>query len=555
MKPSHPLRSALWIFLALSLGGILSACGQPEHEAAQTKRVWTPDDNPSLFADGFIYEYSKLPLSGSSAKAPWAGSYWPTYKDSINYKWDGGSGDSPAKKYERAFGVTFNLEDKVSDMSGIGSLYGMKTCRDYSQCDKTEACAKRSGATEGKCLPTWFGLCHAWAPAAIMEPEPQKPVDYNGVTFKINDIKALVTLSYTSGLEASMISRRCDLSAEKIKLDMYGNPLNTACIDTNPGSLHVVIANMLGLRKQAFIEDRRWDIEVWNHPVNSFKVNTEREISADEANTMIGILGDVISTDKQSGLLKEREWSASWAHDVGESDGIAVTLTGDKDVDLYVRFDAEPDLEHFDCRSATPTPNETCILKLPPTAKKVYTKIYAFAGGGPYSAEFRFTKKRSSAYVLNPKAARFKYMNMSMSIVGESDPSTDGNLASMLGNYTMTDTYEYILELDAADKIIGGEWLASSRYNHPDFLWLPTHKADSAVSGIEWKNVKMLLEKSTAGISTSLVDTPHCTANNGRGEGDIFDCMIHNVMMRCAKTDLSYAVICIAKITDAGHPV
>ena len=33
--------------------------------------------------------------------------------------------------------------------------------------------------------------------------------------------------------------------------------------------------------------------------------------------------------------------------------------------------------------------------------------------------------------------------------------------------------YQYVLELDAAGKIIGGEWAIQSKTEHPDFLWIP----------------------------------------------------------------------------------
>ena len=52
--------------------------------------------------------------------------------------------------------------------------------------------------------------------------------------------------------------------------------------------------------------------------------------------------------------------------------------------------------------------------------------------------------------------------------------------------------------------INGGEWVGSSKKLHPDFLWMPTIKSDTAVAadawdgsdGIKWTDVKMLLEKS-----------------------------------------------------------
>lgn len=41
---------------------------------------------------------------------------------------------------------------------------------------------------------------------------------------------------------------------------------------------------------------------------------------------------------------------------------------------------------------------------------------------------------------------------------------------------TMTKEYEYLLELDDAETILGGEWVGQSLTEHPDFLWLPRGK-------------------------------------------------------------------------------
>lgn len=47
-------------------------------------------------------------------------------------------------------------------------------------------------------------------------------------------------------------------------------------------------------------------------------------------------------------------------------------------------------------------------------------------------------------------------------------------------NYmTAVQELDYILELDYAGRIIGGEWIGSSRKQHPDLFWMPTKK-------IEW---------------------------------------------------------------------
>lgn len=53
--------------------------------------------------------------------------------------------------------------------------------------------------------------------------------------------------------------------------------------------------------------------------------------------------------------------------------------------------------------------------------------------------------------------------------------------------------YRYVLELDAAGNIIGGEWLDGSKTTHPDFLWY-TAQARSANPYIDPVNVLMLAQ-------------------------------------------------------------
>ncbi|KAF1788875.1 Transglutaminase elicitor [Phytophthora cactorum] len=80
------------------------------------------------------------------------------------------------------------------------------------------------------------------------------------------------------------------------------------------------------------------------------------------------------------------------------------------------------------------------------------------------------------------------------------DTYTDGGLvASGLNeNFTVGADYDYLLELDEGEEIIGGEWLNESNDIHPDFLWLLKEKpaSDTVTSiGLSYANVAMLLEK------------------------------------------------------------
>jgi hypothetical protein len=215
----------------------------------------------------------------------------------------------------------------------------------------------------------------------------------------VPDLKALGTLVFNR-TSARVVSLRCNKTDSDIKLDSFGRPVDADrnCRDTNAGTYHLLIANYLGLRKQSFVEDRTNNFEVWNQPLRGFTVQSKTEVTAAEANTLVGATG--------------------------------------------------------------------------------------------------------TTYQFNPKATQFFKMTMRVEYISESSAS-DGYTAPNIRWFTRADVYEYILELDAAGKIIGGEWLNSSKTNHPDFLWLPTAASTSSVAGgaITYQTVKELVYES-AGVST-----------------------------------------------------
>src|SRR5437867_12778749 len=80
-----------------------AACGGAIDNNSETKddEAWSAAGNPALFSSGLEYKLDVLPAQGQAKVIPWTGSYWPTAQDNINYKWDGASSDSAAKKYEK----------------------------------------------------------------------------------------------------------------------------------------------------------------------------------------------------------------------------------------------------------------------------------------------------------------------------------------------------------------------------------------------------------------------------------------------------------------------
>ncbi len=62
----------------------------------------------------------------------------------------------------------------------------------------------------------------------------------------------------------------------------------------------------------------------------------------------------------------------------GATNLVVTTAGGTGDADLYVRFGSQPTLATFDCRSWTPTNNETCTFQ-PPTAGRYHILVYGYS--------------------------------------------------------------------------------------------------------------------------------------------------------------------------------
>lgn len=468
--------------------------------------AWGSADSPALFNTSLEYRIAELPKNGAATNTPWAGNYWPVYEDSINHKWNGASSDAASTKYGKAFGVT-GVEDAVSRYHGIDAQASRTACTTDAQCNAQigESCAKRPGQTNGRCIPTWWGICHAWTPAAILLPEPKHEVVYNGVTFKVQDIKALLTLVHDR-TETKFVSLRCEDDAQGttgINYDHYGRPQgnSASCKDTNPGTYHVLLANYLGKQGASFAEDRTFDDEVWNQPLRGYRVTAMDEISAVDANKAIGVTPVGGTTTERTGTATQNTWSHLGSFAVTAGTQLAVTMTGDNDSDLYVKFGAQPTATAYDCRPYGGDANETCNLTVPAGATQAFVSVYGYSAT---ASAFRVSVVSGGSipttYVFNDKAAKLYKVHTDVDYISESSAETDGNLGSSIDRYTHTDRYDYILEIDAAGKIIGGEWLGESKRAHPDFVWLPIRANGASVAGgkITYANVKAIYDLSMA---------------------------------------------------------
>ncbi len=376
-------------------------------------------NDPARFGVALDKKIANLALKGAAKQRPWADTYWPTYQDGINHRWQN-TGDfmrdlSPAEKFDAAFNgwdpesvrglKPFSAEwgqfdkpfdaayyEKLGPLAKQCSMYhGNKQTRDASAAGKLNSDGTAKSGKEEEAyggIQTWWGLCHAWTPASIREKEPQHAVVHNGVTFEVSDIKALLIACYNSS-NSTMIGLRNE--DRNIDLDDHGRPKKEDARDINPGTYHLLLSNLLGRDGVAFIEDRIADFQVWNQPIAEYRTTQMDPISKADAAQLVGA--------------------------------------------------ADPN------------------------------------------------------YPYDPQATQFFHVKTEVDYISESSPSTRPNADN--DAQERTDPYEYLLEVDANGDVIGGEWLGSSRTQHPDFLWYPYKDGGVPLAPqVSLEQVRVLLEKS-----------------------------------------------------------
>jgi hypothetical protein len=284
--------------------------------------AWDSENDPRYFASNLEYKLASLPKKGFLDKpvwkdrypnvlpgtpVAWADTYWPSSQGSHNTRWMGASVKSPLEKYDAAFNNAAGCATMPSKIygsaakaawdtyytcAGPAAKWQLKNFQGISKMhngldDNGDGVVDDYGSDHSKGIDGiqgWWGTCHAWSPAALMMPEPQHAVTLNGQRFEVGDIKAL-TQNIFDRTSAVMLGGRCN--NEEISHDVNGSA-NDECADVNPGALHVIVTNFLGIRKGPLVEDRTANYEVWNQPVLGYEVTKQAEISKTAANACVG---------------------------------------------------------------------------------------------------------------------------------------------------------------------------------------------------------------------------------------------------------------------------
>ena len=282
---------AVSLSLAFSMGLGLSACGVPSHKnlrqngesgsntlppvpapgvvpirMAQSglNEAWNLYNSPLMMSRYYKINFEKLPVAAKLTVMPWSDTYWPSNKGGIAHRWNSMNPQNftfVPPTLEQLKNMTMSERAQLSPAEKYDAFIGRY---DYPV-------VKYSRERTSPYLSVWDGLCHGWAAAATLLPEP-KPVVLTGangieIPFGASDVKGLLAFEYGE-VEGDVI-RGLGVRCEN---DDTNGGLNTPeCKDVNAGAFHIVLANQIGLKNQSFIAEVSRDLEVWNHPVHSFK--------------------------------------------------------------------------------------------------------------------------------------------------------------------------------------------------------------------------------------------------------------------------------------------
>ena len=253
----------------------LVSCGKPiTEEKAPGKYVSALQAGVSettLLNQTMYMNFDFLPLAGETNHQMkyWSGDSWRLKFGSINYRWN--SLQPVGRNY---------VSPHARDLKKL-SLEDLKALAPTEKYDlwmgRYDYPLKKLVEDYLPAVPLdWEGLCHGWAGASLNHPEPAPLTLENPdgimIPFGSADIKALLTFYYSleNVDEHLQVGKRCE-GVNSLTEDRCDE-------DVTPADFHIILTNKIGLRGESFIVDIDRDVEVWNHPIVSYRTTILKDI-------------------------------------------------------------------------------------------------------------------------------------------------------------------------------------------------------------------------------------------------------------------------------------
>jgi hypothetical protein len=291
-------------FLFLALLG-LTACGSADQKSSSVNEEWNWLNDPLNVSESYERNFANLALEGALEVTPWTDTYWPSFRGGLADRWTKTANTAHRYKVHRKRRIKRMNEDQLYKLSPAEKFDILRGRFNYPL-TKSE---KRRTSPD---LEEWEGLCHGWAPAALLfdEPQPTYMTSDEGIEipFASSDIKALLTYyqGQVADAQTRFLGARCDVNFKE-----YPEARNwPECRDTNAGAFHLVLANQLGDLKEGFVIDVTRDFEVWNQPVYAFSSKVVKKQAPSEGAAPGTVEEFVIESDVTYTVEVDAAWEA-----------------------------------------------------------------------------------------------------------------------------------------------------------------------------------------------------------------------------------------------------
>jgi hypothetical protein len=297
-------------------------------------------DNPNLpsrlhpeLAGSLMLVNSSI-TQGEAQSGAFASNWWPQRQNGIADRWNSTNKDfsdrvsdpdnlSPVEKYDllfypgqlQALGAirSWSLDDMRRPEWQRSAPYVQPAVTVAGPATRWEL---QNHGTYQRVYPEyWWGHCNGWSAYVTAEADaaPRRDVSVRLVDNVVTECaqgEAGCVLLHMADLEALMSElyfndsvtfsgRRCESRADRTSRDIYGRPVDPACRDLNPGTMHVAMTGLLGVgaspisytsterKRLPFIVDYTWDWEVWSFPVEKFAIDVIEEVSQERAAQLV----------------------------------------------------------------------------------------------------------------------------------------------------------------------------------------------------------------------------------------------------------------------------
>jgi hypothetical protein len=312
--------SKKWFTIGVAIS--LSAATFANPISSTMDEPWHSDENPDAIGLKLNHQlgdiYKGTTAAGSLRavevkRVPWSGSFWPTFKGSIAHRPSDGQDtawgwSAPGYHHELLSSdalVASATRSEVDPNDPSITIYSGGALDRVSPVEKLDIAAGRadrklsdidyygntvrvrvwgkSAMSEAPNQIRWHGLCNGFAAAAIHTTEPKAGDLFSWVYTGENGKKFRFRVRFGSGDLKALASYQYALKTwdathpgfHQVGLGNCDRATGVGCQGLNAGTFHILMTNIVGVRRESLVFDADPSHEYWNYPVVGYEITRQ----------------------------------------------------------------------------------------------------------------------------------------------------------------------------------------------------------------------------------------------------------------------------------------